>query len=75
MTGVCGPGGGYQQGLYLQLLGPIAATRADSALALGHARQRTVLAVLALPAGPGTCGPCPRLSTKPASGTGRCPCW
>jgi DNA-binding SARP family transcriptional activator len=34
--------------LYLRLLGPIAATHGDSELALGHARQRTVLAVLAL---------------------------
>jgi Transcriptional regulatory protein, C terminal len=51
MTGVAGPNGGYQQGLYLQILGPIVATRGDSALELGHARQRTVLAVLALEPG------------------------
>lgn len=40
-----------EQGLYLQILGPIAATYGDSALELGHARQRTVLAILALDAG------------------------
>jgi DNA-binding SARP family transcriptional activator len=51
MTGVAGPSGGYQRGLYLQILGPIAATHGDSALELGHARQRTVLAVLALEPG------------------------
>jgi DNA-binding SARP family transcriptional activator len=51
MTGVAGPSSGYQRSLYLQLLGPIAATHGSSALELGHARQRTVLAVLALEPG------------------------
>lgn len=48
MTLVAGPRSGCQRGLYLQLLGPIAATHGESVLELGHARQRTVLAVLAL---------------------------
>ncbi len=37
-----------QPGLWLQVLGPIAARHADTVLDLGHARQRAVLAVLAV---------------------------
>lgn len=48
MTGVSGPMTGDHQGLFLQLLGPIAARHGNTALELGHARQRAVLAVLAL---------------------------
>jgi DNA-binding SARP family transcriptional activator len=48
MTGAAGPPSGHQPDLFLQLLGPIAARHGDSPLELGHARQRTVLAVLAL---------------------------
>lgn len=48
MTGAAGPPSGYEPGLFLQLLGPIAARHGNSVLELGHARQRTVLAVLAL---------------------------
>jgi DNA-binding SARP family transcriptional activator/tetratricopeptide (TPR) repeat protein len=51
MTGVSGPGTGDYEGLFLQLLGPIAARRAGTAVELGHARQRAVLAVLALEPG------------------------
>jgi DNA-binding SARP family transcriptional activator len=48
MTGISGPVAGHRQGLFLQLMGPIAARHGNTALDLGHARQRAVLAVLAL---------------------------